>query len=86
MSCLSARAFDEGKIDTVLDGVQKTLDVAKDALALAPIPGLDIAAGTLSSIVGMVKVRCDCIAVTVVSCCCSKLGGTTRREKSSRNS
>lgn len=49
--------------DVILDNAQKVLDSGKDGLALLPIPGLDIAATTLSSIIGTLKVsyisNCD---------------------------
>ncbi|KAK7687612.1 hypothetical protein QCA50_008826 [Cerrena zonata] len=41
-------------IEDVLDGARKVIDLGKDVLALASIPGLAAAAGVLSELIGMI--------------------------------
>ena len=56
MTCVSFRYFGDDIIDDILEASQKLLDFGQDALELSPIPGLNIAAGVLSSVIGMIQV------------------------------
>ena len=57
MSCFASKGLNDDRIDYVLDGARNVLDLGSDALSLSPIPGLNVAAGALSFLIGMVQVR-----------------------------
>lgn len=47
----------KARIDDVLEGARTIINLGKDTLELAPIPGLVVAAGVLSELIGVVIVR-----------------------------
>ena len=56
MSCFPALGDRDEKIELALDSTRSLLDLGKDALSLSPIPGLNVAAGCLSSLVDKIQV------------------------------
>lgn len=58
MSCFSDSSVADQAVDDILNEAQWVLDTAGNILGVAsPIPGLQIAASTLSGLIGMVLVR-----------------------------
>lgn len=54
--CLANVKVSEDVVDNILEAAQTLLDASEGALDLAPVPGLSVAASTLSTIIGMIKV------------------------------
>lgn len=81
MSCFAINTFEEDNTTITLDSAQQLLDIGRDALGLAPIPGLDVAAGALSSIIGMIKVCTKhSLLLTIAHISFSKREVTCKRE------
>lgn len=56
MSCFSSNVLKDEQVDYILEAARSILETGKDALELSPVPGLNVAAGALSFLIGMVQV------------------------------
>ncbi|KAJ3522795.1 hypothetical protein NM688_g8823 [Phlebia brevispora] len=57
MSCFTngSKILGEENIDTILEASRTILETGGDALQFSPIPGLDVAAGVLATLIGMIQ-------------------------------
>ena len=66
MLCLTTPVISDSTIDNVLEYSQKLLEIGEEVSDLSPIPGLGIAAKSLSAIIEHIKVIQRTLAVIVV--------------------